>query len=352
MSSATAEKNLVLMSQDEVMERLVLPQGLKATPIKVGTRPRIIKDGEGYVVQLNRKDYMPLNTVEGRDSLMAFAGIPKGLSSGTPEKLIMPVLEHQLAKLDRVVAISDDANGLLRLQKAEDLAPVLEPAQVLEHLYQQFPEVLYQRAERGENYGFDLLAITHNQVNRLEELVQPGQHKFLPRGGDPFRAGVHLRFSPIGTVAPLIEPYVVRLMCTNGMVAAQFLNGWGKGYGDGNELWAWFQEGMAQAGQSIGVIMGQYASLVGEALPDGEGRMLAIEGAIRETRLTRELADTARGMAIANPPQTHYDLLNILTSVATHHTKTFGEQLRRMGDAGRMADPANHTQYCRTCHRN
>lgn len=352
MTNATAEKNLVLMSQDEVMERLVLPQGLKATPIQVGARPRIVKDGDGYNVQFSRgSPGFSLLTAEGKDALFDFTGIPKGLAKSTPEKLMLPVLEHQLAALDRVVAISDDENGLLRLQRQTDMRPVLAPAQVLEQVYQQFPEVMYQRAERSDNYAFDVLAITHNQVQRLETLLAPGQHKFLPRGGDPFRAGVHMRFSPLGTVAPMIEPYTVRLVCTNGAISAQFMSAWGKGYGEGDEMWQWFRQGLEDSGRRVSEIMGNFAELVGEEIPPGEGRMLAVNGAIRDARLPKAQADAVMAMALANPPRTAYDIFNFMTAVATHQSQTFGEQLRRMAVAGRQAQPGQHARFCPTCNR-
>jgi len=350
-TSAQRELDATLLSQEQAMELLQLPRGLKAETVAIGRKPVIVEDGDGYVVKLNRDQEFPLTTAEGRDSMFELAGIPKGLAKSTPSKLMMPVLAHQLARQERVIAFSDEQNGLLRLESPKDMHPSLEPEPVLQHIYDQYPEVLYQKAEVTKDFQADLLAITHNDVHKLEELLQPGQHKFLPKDGDPFRAGVHLRFSPIGVVEPLIEPYMVRLICTNGAIHQEFMTSWGPGYGEGDDMWAWFRQGMAQAHASVNAVMGQYAGLVGEEIKAGQDRTLAVEGMIRAARLPAGMANGLRDLAIADPPRTQYELWNHLTAVATHNSKGFGEQLRRMTVAGNQVEPNQHRQFCINCGR-
>lgn len=354
MATARQHQELDLLTQDQALERLTLPNGLRADTLNVGRRPRIQKDGDEYVLRLNPRSEIPIRTTEARDDLLHVVGIPKALATSTPEKLLVPVVEHQLGGMDRLVVVSDEENGLRTVRQGKDLMPTLEPARTLEAIQEQFPEVLYQQAAVDpQTFQADVLAITHDQVQRLEEYLQPGQHSSLPRGGDPFRAGVHVRFSPLGTTDPLIQPYMVRLVCTNGAVHQEYMARWGRGYGEGDELYQWFREGLEHAAGSLNPIMNRYAGMVGEELPqDGEQRMLAVEGMIRAARLPRTMSTAVRDMAIANPPRTLYDVWNMLTRVATHHTSNFGEQLRRMTTAGTLVEPEQHHRFCPTCGRN
>ena len=343
---------LPLLSGEDMLQALAVPGNLSAQAITLGRKPRIERDGETWAVKLNNDTTLALKDRAALDSLADLVSIPKSLIRTTPERLVIPLVEYHLGQMEKVVAITDDL-GIIQVEHPKDLKPAMKAEDVLAHIAERFPQVLYQRGEANQkDHRVDLLAITHDQPHKLEDFLAQGGHHSLPDGGDPFRAGIHVRFSPLGIVPPMVEPYLVRLICTNGAIHQEFITEWGgRGFGEGDELWQWFRDGMNQAADSIDTVMHQYAHMVGEALPEGQERLLAVEGMIRAARLPRAMATALRDQAIIDPPRTMYGAWNLLTRVATHHSADLNEQVRRMSTAGNLAQPTQHHQFCPTCRR-
>jgi len=217
----------------------------------------------------------------------------------------------------------------------------------------QWPEVKFKDAQMGQNYGTDIVAITHDEERRLEELVTPGLHQFLPQGGDPFRAGVHIHTNPMGLSAPEIEPFTYRLVCLNGAVHTQYLHdAWGRGFGEGDELWQWFRDGLQASDMAVGNIMGKYAEMLGEAI-EPNARAAVVEGYARQARLGNEDKQALREQAMNEPPRNMYDLFNLATATATHRGhKTLQEMLNHQRRATVNTTTADaHGHYCPTCKR-
>jgi hypothetical protein len=105
------------------------------------------------------------------------------------------------------------------------------------------------------------------------------------------------------------------------------------------------------AARSIDGVSGQYSNVVGEEIPAGEERVLALEGTIRASRLPRHMADPMQGGAVAPPPRNMYGLYNLLTYVSTHHAATAVRRSRPCNGAGDQAEPGHHARYWPTCRR-
>lgn len=345
-------RDIELMTAEDVLGGLNFPSGLEHTILTPNKRTRLQKDGDSYVLRFHNGPDFPLDNPQVIDSLFDLTGLPKSLSK-SPDHLVAPLLQHHIQTVDKVVAISDN-DGLMKLERADRMGPALAADKVMEVMAEKFPEVMYHQAHVADDgLTLDLLAITHNDTKKLEEVIQPGLHAFLPDGGDPFRAGVHLKFSPMGVVRPLIEPYMVRILCRNGAIHAEYLSEFGgTGYGEGDDMWQWFRQGLDHVGGAIDDVMSKYGQLVAEPIPEGEERMLAVNGMIRAARLPVHMADAIRDQAIANPPRTAFDMFNLMTYTATHQAKGFEQQLRAMTKAGANAEPGVHSQWCPACHRN
>lgn len=343
--------NLPLMTRDQVLERLTMPQGLRAQQVTTDARgPKLEVKGENLTLRLSRKHQFPV-TPEALPSILDMAGIPAGLAKRTPTNLLAPLIEYHLGSQDKMLAVWSD-NGLVRLQDLDKTFPIFEAEETLQNIATQFPEAKYQKAAMRDDLSYDLLAITHDNPQILADKLAPGTHEFLPKDGDPFRAGVHLHMSPIGAVSPRIEPYIVRLVCTNGAIHAEYLSAWDKkGYGERDELWHWFRQGMQDSADRVNTIFDTYTEMMRHEIPPGEPRMLAVEGMIKEAKLGKEAASTLRDKAIAVQPATMYDLYNLLTDVATHYAKDLEDEVKRITRAGQMAK-AGPVSWCPTCHRN
>ena len=218
-------------------------------------------------------------------------------------------------------------------------------------MFLQWPELKFQDAQISKDaYQADILAITHDDERRLADLLSPGQHVFLPDGGDPFRAGVHIGFNQMGMTAPLIEPYLLRLVCRNGAIHAEYLHEeWGRGYGEGDELWQWFQEGLQASDLAVNNVMDKYRDMVGQTIEDKD-RSAAVEGYIRQARLGGDDAQVIRAQAMNEPPRNQYDLFNMATATATHRqNKSLSEMLKQQRRAAGNVGAHAHQGYCPAC---
>lgn len=360
--NATKAQAQEFLSEDEVMARFAIPEGVHAAPVGISARAKVDVTTEGEVqVRFNsdRNQTYILADKDANASLMSFIGIPAEVAKSYPSKLVTPLLTHGLSRKDGAVVVIDEDGKLLSIQDQAKLKPVMSAEQVLTNIRQQWPEVQFQDASimgsKGNNaYGSDLLAITHNEERRLETMLQPGLHQFLPDGGDPFRAGVHVHFNPMGVTAPAIEPYLLRLVCRNGAIHAEYISDeWGKGYGEGDELWQWFRDGLVASDTVIGTVMDKYSAMIGESF-DGQDRVRALEGYIGHARLGREDALELRNRAIENPIRNAYDLFNLATAQATHGAgkRTLNDLVGRQRRAAFTGGAAHAHNACPTCHRN
>jgi len=360
--SATRVLEQVYLTQDEIAERLTIPGDLRARASEVSPRAKIEETADGEVhVRFNgdKKQSYTIAGPEAMESLFSFTGVPKSMGKEFPSKLITPLLTHALQKKDGVVTVTDGDGRLLNVTDQAKLKPVMAPEQVMENIIQQFPEVLWQDAQiaspKGASaYGADLVAITTNNIERLEARVNKELHVRLPQGGDPYRAGIHAHFNPMGITEPLIEPYVQRLVCLNGAIHSEFLSHeWGRGYGEGDDLWQWFREGLVASGVAIDGVMQKYADMLGMNFETGQDRAGAVERYIREARLNRSDAQSVRDAAIAEQPQNQYDLFQLATATATHGTNnSLQDMLDRQRSATVNASHSHIDRLCPTCHRN
>jgi hypothetical protein len=361
-TSATRVLEQAYLSEEEIVERLTIPGNLRASASEVSPRAKVEETADGEVhVRFNsdKNQSFTIAGPEAMESLFNFTGIPKSLGKDYPSKLITPLLTHALQKKDGVVTVIDGDGRLLNVSDQAKLKPVMAPEQVLENIKQQFPEVLWQDAQiaspKGASaYGADLVAITHNDVERLEARVNKELHQRLPQGGDPYRAGIHAHFNPMGITEPLIEPYVQRLVCLNGAIHSEFLSHeWGRGYGEGDDLWQWFREGLVASGAAINGVMQKYADMLSMTFETGQDRAGAVERYIRESRLNRADAEAVRNSAIAEQPQNQYDLFQLATATATHGTnRSLQDMLDRQRSATANATHSHQDRLCPTCHRN
>jgi hypothetical protein len=340
---------------DDILERLSMPDGVVASPTKV--QPRRVKvepTVDGLInVRLNadKADTFTIDTPEAYTALAEMVGIPQSVVKRFGAKMTAPMVTHGIKDKEGLVVIKDADNRILDIKDLTKLQPIIQPEQAVEQMFMQWPELKFQDAQISkEAYQADILAITHDDERRLEDLVAPGQHVFLPEGGDPFRAGVHVGFNQMGMTAPIIEPYLLRLVCRNGAIHAEYLhNEWGRGYGEGDELWQWFQEGLQASDMAVNNVIDKYAGMVGQTI-DAKDRSAVVEGYIRNARLGGDDAQAIRAQAMNEPPRNQYDLFNLATATATHRrNKSLAEMLKQQRRAAGNVGAHAHQGYCPTC---
>ena len=356
VGNARAHQAITWLENDDVLERLSIPDGISARPLDINRSAKfeVRKDGT-MNVRFNRdKDQVfTIEDPEAMKSMAEFAGISQDMAKKFPQELVTPLVSYGIKLRDGVVVVADEDNRIVNVQDRSKLQPIMPAEAVLEHMLAQWPEVKFKDAQMGRGYGTDIVAITHDEERRLEELVQPGLHQFLPAGGDPFRAGVHIHTNPMGLSAPEIEPFTYRLICLNGAVHTQYLHdAWGRGFGEGDEVWQWFRDGLQASDMAVGNIMGKYAEMIGETI-EPNARAAVVEGYARQARLGNEDKQALREQAMNEPPRNMYDLFNLATATATHRGhKTLQEMLNHQRRATVNTTTADaHGHYCPTCKR-
>ena len=353
--SATQAQAQVFLEVDDILERLSMPDGVVASPTKVQSRRvKVEPTVDGLInVRLNadKADTFTIDTPEAYTALAEMVGIPQSVVKRFGAKMTAPMVTHGIKDKEGLVIIRDADNRILDVKDHTKLQPIIHPEQAVEQMFMQWPELKFQDAQISkEAYQADILAITHDDERRLEDLLAPGQHVFLPEGGDPFRAGVHVGFNQMGMTAPIIEPYLLRLVCRNGAIHAEYLhNEWGRGYGEGDELWQWFQEGLQASDMAVNNVIDKYAGMVGETI-DAKDRSAVVEGYIRNARLAGDDAQAIRAQSMNEPPRNQYDLFNLATATATHRrNKSLSEMLKQQRRAAGNVGAHTHQGYCPTC---
>lgn len=88
--------------------------------------------------------------------------------------------------------------------------------------------VLPELAKFGDDLKFHIAALTDDRLYiravlpslSAEIRHDPGNHTFLPNGGDVVQAGVQIRNSEVGNGKLEVSPFIWRLVCLNGLVRA------------------------------------------------------------------------------------------------------------------------------------
>ncbi len=168
--------------------------------------------------------------------------------------------------------------------------------------------------------------------------------------GDLVSAGALVQFSPIGTVAPSVQSYVQRLVCTNGMVSNDILREFGYTGGDDGDIFQWFRQSTREAYNSIGQIVRRCQQMVNEHIPPAD-RPMMLEDAMRRAGLPPKARDAVRSMAIENSPENTYQMMNLITFASSHILKHPHEIARAQQSVAVFQDQSSHARVCPLCHR-
>lgn len=330
------------LSSEEVLAKLTPPGDLRVRKLEVGPRTAVKVHG-GVPYLSTGKSLMPF-APDGLDHVLRTSRLPAGELKEAPATVYAPMLTWLLQRQERLAVVEKE--GMVSDVIPATRAPVVETERALAVIAKALPEARYQMASLTPDFKADLIAISDSR----EVVLQPGRHAILPKGGDPFKGGVHVSFSPLGVTAPLVEPYLVRLVCVNGAIHAEYLHQYGKGYGEGDDVWHFFRQGIKDARDAVKGILDKYHHMAEDAL-DPEHVSRLVEGMIRESKLGPEVANTFRARVMDYPPRTMYDLWNHLTYVSTHLYENVAQRVRAMTRAGAIADAESHQRVCPTCRR-
>ncbi len=188
-----------------------------------------------------------------------------------------------------------------------------------------------------------------------------GERRQAVNSGDLIRAGANITFSPLGTVNPMVQSYALRLLCTNGITGNTILREFtyghggggggtgGGGGGEGDDIWQWFRESTRAAYQSLDKLVTRYRQMMAEEISPADRSML-LTALLREAKITGKEAEAIRAMALENPPQNSYDMMNLMTAASSHVIENPGRVRRTQLAVASYTSTDEHARVCPVCH--
>ena len=328
------------MDRAAVLEQLAPMLGTTARPVEHGPGTRIIQaDGGALALRTGSGARAREISDAGANSLFRFVGmerLERQLEPATRAK----VATELLAARGRY-ALLLQGDQVTDFAKAGEYRP-LNPERVIDQVGRTIPEADFAR----------VLLLPHHTV-QLEIVGAdtgvvgvPGTHE---RVNDLVRAGVSIGFSPIGTIQPLIQSYVSRLVCTNGMVTTDVLRQFTFG-GEGDNVWQFFRQGIRDSYGAMGRIVERWNQLAAEQVAP-QDRAMILTALLKEAGFSKETALAVQSRALEEVPGTMYDMLQLVTWGSSHVERDPMRVVRAQRAAGRFHAAETHDRLCPTCRR-
>lgn len=162
------------------------------------------------------------------------------------------------------------------------------------------------------------------------------------------QAGALVSFSPINTIKPLVQSFVLRMVCTNGMSSKTVLAEFVDGHGEGDDVWQWFRQSVRAAYQSIGKVVDRYQAMVRERIP-ADQRAGMLEEILRQAGITGKEAEAVRAQAIQDPPRNTYDMMNLITWASSHIIRSPERIQRALNASATFTSESQHATICPLC---
>ena len=276
---------------------------------------------------------------EGVRSMASFVDLPWSVANRLRPETFGAVSTELLRKKDRYSLIIKDG-AVVAMEKPHKFHMV-NPERALRAIEGGLPHIDYHRVLLLDDFVASLEVVG----DRRQPVIR----------GDLIQAGANITFSPLGTVNPMVQSYIVRLACTNGMtsntVVREFqFNGDGDGghsggSGGGDNIWHWFRDSVRDAYGSLDSIVGQYRQMIDQNIAPTD-RATILEAMLKESGITGQNADTVRALALQQPPENRYDMINLI-SYASSHILGNPHQVRRAQQA--VANNTNDDAHARVC---
>jgi hypothetical protein len=304
------------MQKDDVLQRLELMTRTQVRTIDHTSHTRFNVTPEMIEIRPGNRQHALTLAKEGVTSLTKYAG----LTQDTARKLSPRTLNAVLSEL-------------------------LNPSRVLTAIERGIKGVDYHRVLTLDNFVVSL------------EIV--GDRRESVAVGDLVQAGANVMFSPLGTVNPTIRSFALRLTCTNGATHNEILREYryGSGGGGGNQggngggdIWNWFRQSAKEAYNSLPNVVNRYRALITEGI-EPDQRASILEAMLREARISGSDADAIRALALENPPNNSYDMMNLITYATSHIFESPARVRTAQLAIADYTSADEHARICPVCHQ-
>jgi hypothetical protein len=321
------------MDRTAVLEKLEPISHVSTRPVTHSPRTRVlIQPGQVLIRPGSGGQLVPVSE-DGVKALANFVGLPQKVCKELSPSTFGTVATELLGRKERynLLLENDEVQNFGEYRGIKNL-PV---DRVLSTIEQGMPHCEFHR-----------VSILSNRSAMLEVI---GIKQEAVRRGDLLRAGAIVAFSPINTIMPRVQSYVLRMVCTNGMSTKTVLAEFTGGHGEGDDVWQFFRQSVRAAYQSIGSIVKRYQNMIKERIP-ADQRAGMLEELLRQTGITGKEAEAVRARAIQEPPRNSYEMLNLITWASSHIVQSPEKIQRAMIASATFTSESEHSSVCPLCH--
>jgi hypothetical protein len=321
------------MDKKAVLEKLEPISHVSTRPVTHTARTRVLVQPGQVVIRPGSGGQLVPVSENGVKAMTNFVGLPRAVCQNLSPDLFGKVVTELLGRKERYNLLLDNDE----VQNFGDYRGIsnLPVDRVLSTIEQGMPNCEYHR-----------VSILANNSAMLEVI---GTKQEAVRRGDLIRAGALVSFSPINTIKPLVQSYVLRLSCTNGQTSKTVLAEFTGGHGEGDDVWQFFRQSVRAAYQSMGNIVNRYRNMIKERVP-ADQRAGMLEELLRQAGITGKQAEAVRAQAIQEPPRNTYDMLNLITWASSHIIKSPEKIQRAMKISATFVSETEHASVCPLCH--
>jgi len=320
------------MDKTEVLEKL---QPICQTTMRQVThtpRTRVVIQPDQVILRPGSGGQLiPMNE-KGARAMANFIGMPNALCQSLNPDLFGKVATELLARKERYNLLIDQ--GEIRDFAEYQGVHNLSAERVLTTIEQVIRSAEFHRVTVLGNYS------------AMVEVV--GEQRQAVHKNDLVRAGAMVTFSPISIVRPLVQSYVLRLACTNGMTSKTVLVEYRPG-DEGDNIWQWFRQSVRSAYQAMGDIVNRYRKMLQERIP-ADQRAAMLEAILKEASIVGQDAEAVRARAIEEPPHNTYDLMNLITWASSHIIREPRRIQHALNAVATFTTEKEHAQICPLCH--
>ena len=321
------------MNTTEVLEKIRPLAELKVHEVDHDRNTAVVVDGEKLTFKPGGKAHQVTVAPEGVTSLVNFVGLPRAIQEKLSPKVFGAVATELLAGKERYgfLAKGDQAVAFVRQTSYRNYPP----NRVVSTIEKAIEETDFNRVIMYPNQVVDL-----EVVGAREEAVQRG---------DLVRAGALVTFSPIGVVAPRVQSFVMRMVCTNGATSMDVMRDFHAG-GEGDDVWQWFRKSIKASVRSIAPILNRWREMMEQEISP-QDRVMILAALIKKSGLPPIQARAVQQRALQEPPRNNYDMMQLMTW-GTSHLDMEPVALRRVRHVTEaFAHEETHARTCPVCRR-
>ncbi|MDD3984187.1 MAG: hypothetical protein PHU54_09700 [Candidatus Omnitrophica bacterium] len=328
------------MTRDEVLKRLEPISGTKMKAVETTPRTKVSFTPDAIILQPGSGGKLVPISKEGLTSLANYVGVSTQMITRLNDNTASTVLSELLQKKGSYVYHTKDDTVL---SFYPDTKRIFVPVdRVVATIEKAVPDAAYIRTMVDENNVV--------YIEMMGERRAPVNGSLLQN--DIIAGGAFVAFSPMGTIKPVVRSYCLRVACTNGMITPVKAFGFEFGGNDGDSVWQWFRDSIRKAYQSVTKIAGDFSAMTAEKIQPSD-RAALLESMMHQAGIKDEIADALRAQAIERPPESSWDMTNLISFGTSHlmNDEKPKRLLKAMNSISGYIGGARHNRECPMCHR-